>query len=65
MGLDEAIACPDIDWLIDNLFILFVTESVGLSLAEPTIPSTCGPGLNFGSKLDHGAFRIISYEIPD
>ena len=65
VGWDEAVGYPDACWLIENLFVWFVTKSVGLSLVRPTIPSVFGPGLNLGSKLDRGAFEIISYKIPD
>ena len=65
VGRDEAIACPDADWLSDNWLTCFVTESSGLVVMESTIPLACGPGLIFGSKLDIGAFRIISYKSQD
>ena len=57
---DEAVAFPDGDWLSNNWLTCFVTESVGLVLAEPTIPSACGPSLNLGSKLECVALGMIS-----
>ena len=62
VGRDEAIACPNVGWLIDKLIIWFVSRLTGLALADPTIPSTCGPYLSLGSKLDLGAFSMISFK---